>query len=206
MQKDSNKNGYELSILEEEERISIQREINEKFMHILNLLKEQINALRKEKLNTKEEIVAIKESIKHLQNEDSTLSIKRLCEIILSIQTNLKEAKEDILANSYAICSAKQEIKDLREDLAQKELSSTQIENVYKNIDAALKNNKNQLSFLTSCMEVFSRHISILEQRSKRFSDNFRFGKFKFKSLKEESLMQEGIKEALEKSRFKLND
>ncbi len=56
-------------------------------------------------------------------------------------------------------------------------------------------------------MEVFSSHISILEKRSKRWTDRLRLGSFKIKSIEEEKALKQHIAEISKaKTHFALND
>lgn len=43
-----------------------------------------------------------------------------------------------------------------------------------------------KLERLEAVINVMARHIEVLEKRNKKFTDRFRFGKFKFKELKDE--------------------
>lgn len=60
---------------------------------------------------------------------------------------------------------------------------------------------------LQSCINVLSSHIYILEKRNKKFTDRFKFGRFKFKSINDEEFINKNIKEFKEKRiSFSLND
>lgn len=75
------------------------------------------------------------------------------------------------------------------------------------NIQKQLDNQQEDLNKLKACMEVFSSHINVLEQRNKKFTDRFRFGKFKFKTIQDEELLRTNLKEFhTQKQSFTLND
>lgn len=56
-------------------------------------------------------------------------------------------------------------------------------------------------------MEVFSSHISVLEKRSEKWTDKFKFRHFKLKNIEEEQGLKQNIQQLNEnKTNFLLND
>lgn len=59
-----------------------------------------------------------------------------------------------------------------------------------------------RLESLEKSVELFAKHIEILEERATKFSDKFKFGKFKFVKLSDE---KQNFK-APQNIKFSLND
>lgn len=73
------------------------------------------------------------------------------------------------------------------------------------NIGTKLKNQEQEIENLKNINEILINHIKTLDNRSKKFSDKFRFGRFKFKSISEK-LNSEKLSQQQKKITFNLND
>lgn len=65
------------------------------------------------------------------------------------------------------------------------------------NIDEILA----RIEIIENKLDLFAKHIEVLEKRSTKFSDKFKFGRFKFVKLSDEK-----IQKPTSKAKFSLND
>lgn len=121
----------------------------------------------------------------------------RLTELTMDLHKEVGELKEESLLNNSSVICFKNDIEDKFNDL------NKNYQAKFNDLNEKLED----LEKLKGCMNVLSSHISILEKRNKKFTDNFKFGRFKFKSIDEEEAFNKSIKELNErKQSFVLNE
>ena len=121
----------------------------------------------------------------------------RLTEFTMDLHKEVGELKEESLLNNSSVICFKNDIEDKFNDL------NKNYQAKFNDLNEKLED----LEKLKGCMNVLSSHISILEKRNKKFTDNFKFGRFKFKSIDEEEAFNKSIKELNErKQSFVLNE
>lgn len=92
-----------------------------------------------------------------------------------------------------------EEVGEIREEI---NILTQKVQNYSK-----INNQIEDIERLKACIQVLSFHISILEKKNRKFSDKFKFGRFKFKSIDEEDAFNKDLKELQEKKKpFFLND
>lgn len=130
--------------------------------------------------------------------------------LIVALQKETMELKENTLINASQIVSIKETLVLLKQrlNLLESKLNSF-LENSLKAKELKTENQdqKEYIEKITTCMQVLSSHISVLEKRNRKFSDKFKFGRFKFKSIDDEEIFNKNLKEIQQKRiHFSLND
>lgn len=152
--------------------------------------------------------------------------------LTLALHKEVGELRNDILVNALHIVSIKNtldlfeiKLKSLENRLgslnfSMSEICEASIELIDGIDDSFSKNSlkikefktesedqKENIEKLKACMQVVSSHISVLEKRNRKFSDKFKFGRWKFKSIDEEEIFNKNLKEMEQKKiHFSLND
>lgn len=142
----------------------------------------------------------VKDMTEQTMNKETKL-LSKLFSLTLNLQEEVAELKEDTLKLQ----------KDLKEIECDKNECTKKIQEGFKKFNhlhsTLLDEQSQDIERLRACMEVFYSHIAILEQRSKKFTDRFKFGRFKFKTIDKEQAFYRDIKELKgTKKNFVLND
>ena len=159
------------------------------------------------------------------------LLLERVVNLTLNLQREVAELKEDMLVNASHITSLRKEICIIRENLIDNTLKTQSLTKAIQDTNEAtgdfvdelenlINGLENKIQFLfkqsqsqaqdiekiKSCMEVFSSHIGVLEKKSEKWTDKFKFGR-KPKSIAEEQVFKQHIMELNNsKVHFALND
>ncbi len=158
--------------------------------------------------------------------------LERIQNLILALQQNVAEVKEDTLVNASYIVLLRKEICVIRESLLDNTFKTQSLtkaiqdfnqatydfasglenligdlENKIQYLSVQSESQAQKLEKIKFCMEVFSSHISVLEKRSERWTDKFKLGYLKPKNIEEEQTLKQQITEfSKSKTHFALND
>ena len=132
--------------------------------------------------------------------------LERITNLTLNLQKEVAELKEDTLVNASHIILLGKEIRVIRKSLQDFNRATYDftdgleklignLENKIQCLSVQSESQAQKLEKIKFCMEVFSSHISILEKRSKRWTDRLRLGSFKIKSIEEEKALKQHIAE-----------
>ena len=132
--------------------------------------------------------------------------LERITNLALNLQKEVAELKEDTLVNASHIILLGKEIRVIRKSLQDFNRATYDftdgleklignLENKIQCLSVQSESQAQKLEKIKFCMEVFSSHISILEKRSKRWTDRLRLGSFKIKSIEEEKALKQHIAE-----------
>ena len=144
--------------------------------------------LTKDKVDTK---IAI------LDGQISTITSE-----IASLKKDIYMIRTNLLQNISQIQSLAQEIEEIQESNQSDDALEGKIQFLFKQSQSQAQD----VEKIKSCMEVFSSHIGVLEKKSEKWTDKFKFGR-KPKSIAEEQVFKQHIMEINNsKVHFALND
>lgn len=144
--------------------------------------------LTKDKVDTK---IAI------LDGQISTITSE-----IASLKKDIYMIRTNLLQNISQIQSLAQEIEEIQESNQSNDALEGKIQFLFKQSQSQAQD----VEKIKSCMEVFSSHIGVLEKKSEKWTDKFKFGR-KPKSIAEEQVFKQHIMELNNsKVHFALND
>lgn len=154
------------------------------FLKILKHSNNQSEALR-ELINfaveSEQEFLVLQENLGYSIKNNKLLEILgKITHLVLALNEEIGEFKGNTLLNISHTQHSKKDIQDFK---------------------CSLTEQKEDIQKLKNCIEVLSSHIVVLEKRNKKFTDCFKFGRFKFKKLEEEEVFKNNLK-SLEAKRF----
>lgn len=165
------------------------------------------------------------------KDSELNLLLEKVVNLTLNLQKEVAELKEDMLVNASYLTLLRKEVCIIRENLIDNILKTQSLTKAIQDSNEAMGDfadelenlingleNKIQFLFkqsqsqaqdvekIKSCMEVFSSHIGVLEKKSEKWTDKFKFGR-KPKSIAEEQVFKQHIMELNNsKVHFALND
>lgn len=196
----------------------------------------KVKDFRKTKILDSKEKLEIDSQTDNTKEKESQAGLlkflERITNLTLNLQREVAELKEYALVNTSYITLLQKEIcaiKEISLNNTSKIQSLTKaiqdfnratydfasgLENLIDNLENKIQclsmqseSQAQKLEKIKSCMEVFSSHISVLEKRSEKWTNKFKFGHFKLKNIEEEQDLKQNIQQLNEsKTHFLLND